>query len=81
MATSPRFDDPPQPVTLKPGQSASAGLMWRNTVTAGVGAPVNVPYVRVNAKGGARPVMVTPELDLGTTGKLGVSSWTKDEAP
>ncbi|WP_433220731.1 DUF4232 domain-containing protein [Microtetraspora malaysiensis] len=73
------FDDPPQPVTLKPGQSASAGLMWRNTVTAGT--PVNLPYVRVNAKADARPVMVTPELDLGTTGKLGVSPWKKDEVP
>lgn len=71
------FDDPPRPVTLKPGQSASAGLMWRNTVT--VGTPVNLPYVRVKAKAGARPVMVTPELDLGTTGKLGVSPWKKDE--
>ncbi|GIH59798.1 DUF4232 domain-containing protein [Microbispora siamensis] len=73
------FDDPPQPVTLKPGQSVSASLMWRNTVT--VGTPVNLPYVRVNAKAGARPVMVMPELDLGTTGKLGVSPWKKDEVP
>ncbi|MEU6425624.1 DUF4232 domain-containing protein [Microbispora sp. NPDC046973] len=72
------FDDPPRPVTLKPGQSASAGLMWRNTVT--VGTSVNLPYVRVHAKAGARPVMVTPELDLGTTGKLGVSPWKKDES-
>ncbi len=79
ISTVTGFDDPPQPVTLKPGQSASAGLMWRDTVT--VGTPVNLPYVRVNAKAGARPVMVTPELDLGTTGKLGVSPWKKDEAP
>ncbi|MEU4541117.1 DUF4232 domain-containing protein [Streptosporangium sp. NPDC023825] len=71
------FDDPPRAVTLKPGESASAGLLWRNTVTAGT--PVNLPYVRVNAKAGARPVMVTPELDLGTTGKIGVSPWRKDE--
>ncbi|MEU7884947.1 DUF4232 domain-containing protein [Microbispora bryophytorum] len=81
ISTVTGFDDPPQPVTLKPGQSASAGLMWRNTVAAGVGASVNVPYVRVNAKASARPVMVTPELDLGTTGKLGVSPWKKDESP
>ncbi|WP_285782864.1 DUF4232 domain-containing protein [Microbispora sp. NBRC 16548] len=79
ISTVTGFDDPPQPVLLKPGQSASAGLMWRNTVT--VGTPVNLPYVRVNAKAGARPVMVTPELDLGTTGKLGVSPWKKDESP
>jgi hypothetical protein len=67
------FDDPPAPVTLQPGESATAGLMWRNTTTDGT--PVNVPYVRVRAKAGAAPVMVTPRLDLGTTGRLGVSAW------
>ncbi|MDX3073443.1 DUF4232 domain-containing protein [Streptomyces sp. NPDC088354] len=69
------FDDPPRPVTLQPGETASAGLIWRNTVT--FGDPVNAPYVRVFAEPGASPVMVTPELDLGTTGKLGVSAWQK----
>lgn len=77
ISTVTGFDDPPRPVTLKPGQSASAGLMWRNTVTDGIS--VHLPYVRVNAKAGAPPVMVTPELDLGTTGKLGVSPWKKDK--
>ena len=66
-------------MTLKPGQSASAGLMWRNTVTDGTS--VHLPYVRVNAKAGAPTVMLTPELDLGTTGKLGVSPWKKDKLP
>ncbi|MFF3440598.1 DUF4232 domain-containing protein [Streptosporangium sp. NPDC002721] len=79
ISTVTGFDDPPQAVTLKPGESASAGLMWRNTVTDDT--PIHLPYVRVNAKAGARPVTVTPELDLGTTGKLGVSPWRKDEAP
>ncbi|MFD3452338.1 DUF4232 domain-containing protein [Streptomyces sp. NPDC058691] len=69
------FDDPPRPLTLQPGETASAGLIWRNTVT--FGDPVNAPYVRVRAAPGASPVMVTPELDLGTTGKLGVSAWQK----
>lgn len=31
------------------------------------------------AKPGAAPVTVIPELDLGTTGKLGVGPWKKDE--
>ncbi|WP_147942282.1 DUF4232 domain-containing protein [Microbispora sp. CSR-4] len=79
ISTVTGFDDPPRPVTLKPGQSASAGLMWRNTVTDGTS--VHLPYVRVNAKAGAPPVMLTPELDLGTTGKLGVSPWKKDKLP
>ncbi|MFJ6529426.1 DUF4232 domain-containing protein [Streptomyces longwoodensis] len=73
IATVTGFDDPPRPLTLAPGRSASAGLMWRNTT--GSGAAVDVPYVRVRALPGADPVTVTPHLDLGTTGELGVSAW------
>ncbi|TRV81331.1 DUF4232 domain-containing protein [Streptomyces sp. 130] len=71
-------DAAPRPVTLRPGESAYANLAWRNTTTDGV--PVNAPYAEVTAKPGARPVTVTPELDLGTTGRLGVSPWTKTPA-
>lgn len=77
ISTGTGFDAPPRTVILQPGESASSGLMWRNTVTHGT--PVNVPYVSVIQKPGAAPVTVTPELDLGTTGKLGVSPWKKDE--
>ncbi|WP_346426753.1 DUF4232 domain-containing protein [Streptomyces sp. CC0208] len=62
---------------MRPGEAAVAGLAWRNTTQAG--EPVNAPYVRVWAKPAADPVMVVPELDLGTTGKLGVGPWRKDE--
>ncbi|WUI03508.1 DUF4232 domain-containing protein [Spirillospora sp. NBC_00431] len=79
IATMADFDAPARPVVLAPGQTANTGLMWRNTTEAGVAA-VNAPYVRVRAKPGARPVMVTPELDLGTTGRLAVSPWKKDPA-
>ncbi|MFF4822632.1 DUF4232 domain-containing protein [Streptomyces sp. NPDC001312] len=70
-------DEEPRPVTLEPGESATAGLVWRNTTE--FGTPVNVPYVRVRAKEGAAPVTVTPHLDLGSTGKLGVRPWEKAE--
>lgn len=70
-------DEQPRPVTLEPGESATAGLVWRNTTE--FGTPVNVPHVRVRAKEGADPVTVTPHLDLGTTGKLGVRPWEKTE--
>ncbi|MFD7770682.1 DUF4232 domain-containing protein [Streptomyces sp. NPDC059787] len=70
-------DGPALPLVLKPGEGAWAGLVWRNTVEAGT--PVDVPYVRVRAKSGADPVTVVPELDLGTTGKLGVGPWKKQE--
>ncbi|MFC9951147.1 DUF4232 domain-containing protein [Streptomyces prasinus] len=70
-------DEPPRPVRLAPGESATAGLVWRNTTE--FGTAVNVPHVRVRAKEGADPVTVTPHLDLGTTGKLGVRPWEKTE--
>ncbi|MFG3295363.1 DUF4232 domain-containing protein [Streptomyces sp. NPDC048179] len=69
------FDDPPRPLVLKPGETALSGLIWRNTTLAGTA--VNVPYVRVLAKPGAAPVTVSPGLDLGTTGKLGVGAWKR----
>ncbi|MFB7495762.1 DUF4232 domain-containing protein [Streptomyces sp. NPDC056161] len=77
VAASTGADGPPQPLALKPGEEAYAGLVWRNTVLSGT--PVNAPYVRVWAKPGAAPVMVTPELDLGTTGKLAVGPWKRAE--
>ncbi|MEU6551652.1 DUF4232 domain-containing protein [Streptomyces sp. NPDC046915] len=76
IASGTGADGPARPLSLKPGQSAHAGLVWRNTVLSGTA--VNVPYVRVWAKPGASPVMVTPELDLGTTGKVAVGPWKRD---
>lgn len=77
ISTGLGYDGPPQPVTLEPGESARASLAWRNTTE--MGTAVNVPYVRVRAKEGADPVTVTPNLDLGTTGRLGVGPWAKAE--
>ena len=67
----------PRPVVLGPGEAAVADLAWRNTTQ--FGEAVNAPYVRVRARPAADPVMVVPELDLGTTGRLGVGAWRKDE--
>lgn len=79
ISTATGTDGAPQQLVLKPGERARSGLAWRNTHEAGVSDPVNAPYVRVWAKPGAAPVTVIPELDLGTTGKLGVRPWKKDE--
>jgi hypothetical protein len=67
---------PPRPVTLRPGESAGATLAWRNTTQ--FGEAVTVPYVRVRAESGADPVVIAPNLDLGTTGELGVDPWKKE---
>ncbi len=79
IATGTGADGAPRPLALKPGERAYAVLVWRNTVEGG--EPVHAPYVRVRVKPGAEPVVVTPELDLGTTGKLGIGPWKKDESP
>ncbi len=68
---------PPRPLTLKPGERASAHLVWRNTTE--FGTALNLPYARLRAKPGTAPVMITPEFDLGTTGKLTVHPWKKDQ--
>lgn len=72
-------DEPPRRVVLRPTEAATASLVWRNTTEAGTA--VTVPYVRVRAKAGADPVTVTPGLDLGTTGRLGVRPWKKEQRP
>ncbi|MFJ2807911.1 DUF4232 domain-containing protein [Kitasatospora sp. NPDC087271] len=71
-------DDPPQEIVLRPGEGARSTLVWRNTVEAG--RPVNAPYVRVRATPDAAPVMVVPEIDLGTTGRLGVGAWAREDS-
>ncbi|SNX61591.1 uncharacterized protein DUF4232 [Streptomyces sp. TLI_55] len=78
ISTGAGGDGSPRPVVLKPGEAARTTLAWRNTTQAG--DPVNAPYVRVRPKPGAAPVTVVPELDLGTTGKLGVGPWERDES-
>ncbi|MFF2073624.1 DUF4232 domain-containing protein [Kitasatospora sp. NPDC058162] len=78
IASGTGADDPPRRLVLKPGEGARSTLVWRNTTEAGAGDAVDAPYVRVRALPGAAPVMVVPELDLGTTGRLGVGAWAAE---
>ncbi|MGW9450646.1 DUF4232 domain-containing protein [Streptomyces sp. NPDC055632] len=79
IASGTGADGPPEQLVLAPGERAHAVLVWRNTVDSVTDGPVNAPYARVWAKPGAAPVMVIPEFDLGTTGKLGVGPWKKEK--
>ncbi|WP_052391091.1 DUF4232 domain-containing protein [Streptomyces sp. NRRL B-24484] len=79
ISTGTGTDEPPRPITLGPGERAYAGLVWRNTVDNLTVDPVNAPYLRVRATADAAPVTVIPELDLGTTGRLAVGAWKKDQ--
>ncbi|PNE32250.1 hypothetical protein AF335_19285 [Streptomyces eurocidicus] len=73
IMTDDRFDAGPVRVALRPGEQAVTGLVWRNTVTDGT--PANGAYVSLAPSAGADRLTVPSLIDLGTTGKLGVSAW------
>ncbi|MGW0709495.1 DUF4232 domain-containing protein [Streptomyces sp. NPDC002643] len=72
-------DPGPVPVTLKSGESAKTVLAWRNTVTEGNTPAVDAPYLKVTPAEGRPSEIVTPDggIDLGNTGRLGVTAWEK----
>jgi hypothetical protein len=71
------FDTTPKPLTLKPGDMAAAGVVWKNTVTDSTVSATNGAFLEVTPAAGQSPQTVTPDgsIDLGTTGKLGVTAW------
>ncbi|MEV6653527.1 DUF4232 domain-containing protein [Streptomyces sp. NPDC051219] len=71
------FEQEPGTVTLQPGESASAGLVWRNSVTDVTRPPSNGASLDIAPVAGLPRQTVTPKgpIDVGTTGKLGVSAW------
>ncbi|MEH1099659.1 DUF4232 domain-containing protein [Micromonospora sp. CPCC 205561] len=80
------FDDPPRPLILRPGERAGAAVLWRNlvtdpTVVATAGERLEVaPAVGRSAQ----VVGLDGPIDLGNTGRIGVSAWQKraaDPAP
>ncbi|MGW7586787.1 DUF4232 domain-containing protein [Kitasatospora sp. NPDC054768] len=79
IASGTGADDPPRKIALRPGEGARTTLVWRNTTEAGAGDPLNAPYVRVRATPDAAPVTVVPEIDLGTTGRLGAGAWVPED--
>ncbi|REE95845.1 uncharacterized protein DUF4232 [Thermomonospora umbrina] len=75
------FEAPPEQVELRPGETARAMIVWRNTVTDGTvpaarGARLDIAPVA----GTARQTVALDEggIDLGTTGRLGTSPWLRD---
>jgi hypothetical protein len=75
-----RFDDGPQTVQLAPGAAAQASVAWRNTTTDEFDELVNAPVMAIVPAPGEQPQELTPDapMDLGTTGRLGVSAWRPD---
>lgn len=77
IALLPNFDTPPAPVTAAPGARLVAGLLWRNRVDMG-GDVVKGTYLEIVPAPGREPQTIHPDgpIDLGTTGRLGVSAWS-----
>ncbi|WP_174536250.1 DUF4232 domain-containing protein [Micromonospora chalcea] len=78
------FDHPPTRIVLAPGERAGAALIWRNLVTdpsvvATAGTELDVAPSTGRP---AYPVALDGPIDLGNTGRLGVSAWKRrDGAP
>ncbi|MGK5743117.1 DUF4232 domain-containing protein [Micromonospora sp. URMC 103] len=73
------FDAAPRPFTLLPGERATAVVLWRNTFTDTTGAPANGAYLDVAPAAGRPAQAVDPDgpIDLGNTGRIGVSAWKR----
>ncbi|MEV4464189.1 DUF4232 domain-containing protein [Micromonospora echinofusca] len=79
------FDAPPRPLTLRPGERAGAAVLWRNLVTDPTVVATTGERLEV-APAAGRPAQVVGldgPIDLGNTGRIGVSAWKKaaDPAP
>jgi hypothetical protein len=77
------FDHPPRRIVLLPGERATAALLWRNLVTDPTVVASNGAYLEISPVAGrpAVPVALEGSIDLGNTGRLGVSAWKRDERP
>jgi hypothetical protein len=71
------FDTTPKSVKLKHGEMAVAGLVWRNTVTDSTVTATNGSYLEIVPADGESPQTVPENIDLGNTGKLGVTAWAR----
>ncbi|GIH14133.1 DUF4232 domain-containing protein [Rugosimonospora africana] len=78
ITVDPALTAAPRPVTLQPGGTATAVVMWRNLVTDSTVVATTGTYLEIAPTTGAPAQTVTPKggIDLGNTGKLGVGPWT-----
>ncbi|RLP91855.1 DUF4232 domain-containing protein [Micromonospora sp. BL4] len=77
------FDQPPRKVTLAPQERATAVVLWRNLVTDPTVVATNGEYLTVAPAAGQPAAEVDPDgpVDLGNTGRIGVSAWKKADPP
>lgn len=72
-----KYDGPPRPVSLRPGEQVMARILWRNTVTDTTVPATRGEYLEIAPAAGEPPQIVTPQsvIDLGNTGRLAVNAW------
>ncbi|QUQ65528.1 DUF4232 domain-containing protein [Kutzneria sp. CA-103260] len=77
VALVPNLEHPPTTVTLAPGQQAEATVLWKNTVTDATVVATSGTYFDVAPASGQPWQTRKPDgpIDLGNTGKVGVSPW------
>ncbi|MFG2994779.1 DUF4232 domain-containing protein [Streptomyces sp. NPDC048257] len=70
-------EEPPERVTLAPGQAASFVMAWRNLVTDAAVPATTAKIVEVEPRPGAPRLWLrlSAPVDLGNTGKLGLGPW------
>ncbi|MBM0206262.1 DUF4232 domain-containing protein [Micromonospora sp. STR1s_5] len=73
------FDQPPRQVILAAGERATAVVLWRNLVTDSTVVATNGEFLTVAPAAGQPADEVDPDgpIDLGNTGRIGVSAWKK----
>ncbi|MEU5669787.1 DUF4232 domain-containing protein [Micromonospora sp. NPDC047753] len=73
------FDQPPRQVTLAAGERATAVVLWRNLATDSTVVATNGEFLTVAPAAGQPAEEVDPDgpIDLGNTGRIGVSAWKK----
>ncbi|MGV9216072.1 DUF4232 domain-containing protein [Micromonospora sp. RB23] len=71
------FDQPPQLITLQKGERAVATVLWRNLVTDSTVVATDGAYLTVAPAAGQPAEEVDPHgpVDVGNTGRIGVSAW------
>jgi uncharacterized protein DUF4232 len=78
VATVPALDVPPSPVVLAPGESAWAGMVWRNLVTdSTVQATTAVAADVTLGQDTAWQHLPETTIDLGNTTTIGVGPWQR----
>lgn len=72
-----RYDGPPHPVVLRPGETAEARVLWRNTVTDADRPATTGTYLQVAPTAGEPAQLIVPAggIDIGRTGRLAVNAW------